>query len=229
MLARIGRIRPHWRIATALAINAFLLAVIGCSFWVTDWQYSRPTPRPEGLVQTPVGSWPALPAEIAALRRQNRPLAINFANAQCPCTEFNLDHLRKLQSKFKGLVDFVIVLESHADAEGASSEFRSLHLDMPVVYDRRGEVSAALGVYGTPQAAILDTRGRLYFRGNYNRSRYCTGESSEYVRLSLIELAADRAAPAFPPEAAITYGCPLRRRNFVPAAQRETAEEVRWP
>jgi hypothetical protein len=48
-------------------------------------------------VQPPLGLRPALPAAISGMARENRPLVINSANAQCPCTEFNLDHLRRLQ------------------------------------------------------------------------------------------------------------------------------------
>jgi hypothetical protein len=146
------------------------------------------------------------------MRRENRPLVVNFANAQCPCTEFNLDHLRKLQKMFGGQADFLLVLESSADAAGAQAEFQAMHLDMPVLYDHVDEASTALGVYGTPQAAILDSRGRLYFRGNYNRSRYCTDESTEYVRIALSALVEDRALPSLPPDATVTYGCPLPHR-----------------
>ena len=89
---------------------------------------------------------------------------------------------------------------------------------MPFIDDRGDQVSSALGVYGTPQAAILDPEGRLYFRGNYNRSRYCTEESSEYVRIALTALAAGRPPPALPVEASITYGCPLPHRFTVQVA-----------
>lgn len=226
MLVGIRSIRLSRRVLAALAVNAALVALIARAFWVTDWQYSLPTPRPEGLVQIPVGSRPPLPSVIAALRRQDRPLAINFANPKCPCTEFNLEQVRQLQQRFGGKVDFVTVLESRSDSAGAEKEFRSMHLRMPVVYDREGDVSAALGVYGTPQAAILDSRGRLYFRGNYNQSRYCTEESSEYVRLALIALAEGRALPALPAEATIAYGCPLPRRSL---AQADGVEGTRRP
>jgi len=192
--------------------------LIGYAFWISDWQYSLPTPKPDGLVQPPLGVRLALPRDIAALRREGRPLVINFPNAQCPSTEFNLEHLRALQRKFGSQSDFMLVLESCADAAGAQAEFQSMHLDMPVMYDHVDEASAALGVYGTPQAAILDGRGRLYFRGNYNRSRYCTEASSEYVRIALEALIQGRTLPSLPPGATVTYGCPLPHRFAVETA-----------
>jgi Iodothyronine deiodinase len=212
MLPRSSPFRTISRCFSAIVINACLLALVGYAFWVADWQYSLPTPRPDGLVQPPLGSRLALPAGVSSLRRENRPLVVNFANAQCPCTEFNLDHLRRLQKMFGDKVDFMLVLESSADAAGSQAEFQSMHLRMPVLYDHAEEASTALGVYGTPQAAVLDDRGRLYYRGNYNRSRYCNEESSEYVRIALSALVQNRSLPSLPPDAAVTYGCPLPHR-----------------
>ena len=218
MFARLHCLSTKGRVLTAILINAGLLTVVCYAFWFADWQYSLPTPKPEGLVQAPLGSRPELPAAIAAFRREHRPLLINFANAQCPCTEFNLDHLRKLQRMFGDRADFVLVLETSADTAGARAEFASMHLNMPVVYDHEDQASAALGVYGTPQAAILDADQRLYFRGNYNQSRYCTEESSEYVRIAMTSLLAGRALPGLSPLASITYGCPLPHRFRIESA-----------
>jgi hypothetical protein len=41
----------------------------------------------------------------------------------------------------------VTALESRSDAAAAEKEFRSMHLRMPVVYDREGKVGAALGIF----------------------------------------------------------------------------------
>jgi len=209
LLSRIRTLHPVVRIVAAIGINAALLAGIGYSFWYADWQYSFPTPKPEGLVQQPVGSRPELPLQLAALLHPGRPVVLNFANPQCACTEFNLDHVRKLQSRFGKSIDFITIFETNAADDNSQEEFRAMHLEMPVVYDRKGVVSEALGVYGTPQAAILDRDGALYFRGNYNKSRYCVDETSEYARLALEALVAEKPLPEMPREATITYGCPL--------------------
>ncbi len=36
-------------------VNAGLLALIELLFWMTDWQYALPTPRPAGRVQMATG------------------------------------------------------------------------------------------------------------------------------------------------------------------------------
>jgi len=194
-----------------IAINVALFAVIGYAFWHEDWRYSLPTSSPQGLVQPPLGSHLALPPSIAAVKREGRPLLMHFANPQCPCTQFNLDHVRKLEETFGAKVDFVTVLQSESDLAEAHSEFQSMHLGMPVVYDRGAKIGDWAGVYATPQAAILSADGSLYYRGNYNRSRYCSDESTEFVRIALDALVAGRPLPRLPAEATLTYGCPLPR------------------
>ena len=199
------------RAALTIAINTVLLFVIGAAFWWQDWQYALPTPRPGGFYQPPLGSRPELPPELAAMRRAGWPMLVHYASSGCPCTEFNLDHVRKLQQTFGDRVDFVVALETGSAAAQAAREFESLHLRMPVVIDSDGRVGQALGVYGTPQAVLLDTTGNIYYRGNYNQSRYCVEESSEFVRIALAALAKGRPLPSMPQEAFITFGCPFPR------------------
>lgn len=199
------------RIGAVIAVNLVLLAVVGYAFWNQDWRYSLPAPRPEGLIQPPLGSRLAPLASIAAVKRSGRPLLMHFANPECPCTQFNLDHVRRLEQTFGNQVDFVTVLQTGSEPAEARNEFQSMHLGMPAVYDRSAQIGDWVGVYATPQAAILSADGTLYFRGNYNRSRYCSDESSEFVRLALEALVANRPLPQLPAEATVTYGCPLPR------------------
>ena len=199
------------RFALFVGINGALLLTIGVAFWFQDWQYALPTPRPDGLFQPALGSRPELPAALQSLRNPGRPLLVHFASAQCPCTEFNLDHVRTFQKNFGGRVDFVVVLQTNSAPEEATREFDGLHLSMSRVVDRDGQTAAALGVYGTPQAALLDADGHLFYRGNYNRSRYCQDESSEFVRIALSALVSGRVLPNLPQQAFVTFGCPLPR------------------
>ena len=68
-----------------------LLAAIGGVFWLQDWRYSRPTPRPEGWHAVAAGTRVALPPEIEALRRARpgAPVLLHFFNPDCPCSRFN--------------------------------------------------------------------------------------------------------------------------------------------
>ncbi len=103
------------------------------------------------------------------------------------------------------------VLQWQSSEREAQAEYAGLHLAMPMVLDKDGRMGLALGVYSTPQAVLLNNAGRLYFRGNYNASRYCVDETKEFARLALAALVNGQPLPAFPQGAVIAYGCPLRR------------------
>jgi len=80
-------------------------------------------------------------------------------------------------------------------------------LDMPVICDTT--LAATCGVYSTPQAAILDGGGKLYFRGNYNRNRYCSDEKTGFARQALDGLLSGNYSLTFSPLALKAYGCQL--------------------
>jgi hypothetical protein len=65
-----------------------------------------------------------------------------------------------------------------------------------------------MGVYSTPQAVIIDAGQRIFYRGNYNRTRYCTDKKSEYARLALKSLLQNNDV-VFSQYALTPYGCQL--------------------
>ncbi|GAB3903297.1 hypothetical protein GCM10028803_31490 [Larkinella knui] len=82
-----------------------------------------------------------------------------------------------------------------------------LELNLPVMFDK--SIAAVCGVYSTPQAVLLDSKNRLYYRGNYNRSRYCTDERTSYAKRALIGLLNKDANQVIDPLAVRAYGCSL--------------------
>src|SRR5688572_14413568 len=158
-----------------------MLGVIGV-FWYQDWQYTLPTPKPAHWQPVAAGEKIELPAELARSLSGGggKPMLLHFFNPGCPCSKFNLDHVRDLVSEFKGRVHLVAVLQGDDSAE-VQKKFSSLGLGIPSVFDHSGNFAARCGVYSTPQAAILDESGRLYFRGNYNTNRYCTARETEFA------------------------------------------------
>ena len=136
------------------------------------------------------------------------PTLLNFYNPDCPCSRFNLDHVRALLHRYGTRLRCITIIEMPDSAE-TKQEFGSLHLSGDCVTDTDGHIAAACGVYSTPQAVILDAAGRLIYRGNYNSGRYCTEPQSEYARLALDALLAHAPLTHFPDNAIRAYGCAL--------------------
>ncbi|WP_202921826.1 TlpA family protein disulfide reductase [Anatilimnocola aggregata] len=190
--------------------EAALAVLVGATFWYQDAQYSLPTPRPLELVQPALGEVVELP-ELNHLRVDDidpRPTLLHFFNPSCPCSRFNLTHVRELIHEFGPRVKVVAVLQTKQDTT-ALSEFKQLKLPCPALVDRQGNLAQRLGVYSTPQAVVLDAQGTLFYRGNYNLSRYCIAPDSQFVVRALKACLADEPLPRFEPIAMVAQGCPL--------------------
>jgi hypothetical protein len=196
----------------AAGCSVLLLILVIAVFWYQDWQYSLPTSRPEALKQPALGMVMSV-AEVlpgAAKHDSSRPLLLHFFNPGCPCSRFNLDHIRDLTRAYGDRVNIVAVLEEDS-TEKLTEGFRRTGLPIEAVVDSNRTLATALGVYSTPQAVILDARGTLIYRGNYNSGRYCVDRRSDYARIALDALLAFRPQPALEPAAFIAYGCRLPR------------------
>jgi hypothetical protein len=193
----------HARFALAIAINMLLASGIIGAFWYQDWRYSFPTPRPADLVQQTPGSI----IDVPFARPGGKPVFLHFLNPDCPCSRFNVDHVRKLIAEYGDRVRMVAVVEGE-DQQKTLAGFERLNLDIETVYDAKGEMARRCGVYSTPQAVVLEQNGMLYYRGNYNASRYCTERNTEFARLSLESLfGGDKQFDE--PAASTAYGCSL--------------------
>lgn len=200
------------RIALAAAGSLLLLGAAVGVLWWQDWRYSLPTPRPADLVQVAVGTRLGIRdlSQVAGLH-PGRPILLHFFNPRCPCSRFNLDHIRALQQQWSSRVDFVAVVQG-VPRKDTDRALERLGLTMNAIADPDGRIAGECGVYSSPQAVVLDPQGRLYFRGNYNAGRYCTDASTEFARMALDSLSAGAPAPNFP-GAGIAYGCELPSRR----------------
>jgi len=185
-----------------------LTGIIGI-FWRSEMVYALPTPVPTNYHPVVTGtkiSWPSSSAALFSAGR--KPLLLHFFNPDCPCSRFNVPHFRELVKQFGQKVGFAVVLMT--DKEYSPDDIRrrfDLPGNIPVVRDSL--LAAACGVYSTPQAVVVDTSGQLFYRGNYNRNRYCTDEKSSYARLALESLLHHDLHPIFDPQAIQAYGCKL--------------------
>ncbi|HLY70963.1 MAG TPA: redoxin family protein [Puia sp.] len=187
-----------------IAWITLLLSGIVALFWYTDWKYSLPTPVPNDYHAIQTGSPVYLGKKIRSA--PGRSIFLHFFNPSCPCSRFNMPYFRGLVKKYGGSVDFAIVVmsSSHYTTREICEKFG---LDLPVYFD--SSMAKACGVYSTPQAVIIDSADRLYYRGNYNKSRYCADSKTNYAEIALLALLMRHPIRLEDPSALKAYGCSL--------------------
>jgi uncharacterized protein DUF6436 len=205
--APTARSKSRFRIAALVGAELTLFSVVAAAFWFQDLRYSLPAPRPKNWKAPAMGASPRLPAQFSA-STDGRPIAFNFYNSACPCSRFNLDHVRRLAALYGSRVRFVLVMEggTQLEQEGA---FRSLNLEAEPCYDPTGKIALNLGVYATPQAVVVDSNRRLVYRGNYNLGRFCVDPRTEFVRAALENTTSGKPLPTIMAQPIPAYGCAI--------------------
>jgi hypothetical protein len=186
-----------------LFLSLVFLAIIAL-FWRNEWVYHLPTPIPQNYI--PVRQGTAIDFKGKFGPDNGKPLFLHFFNPDCPCSRFNIGHFKSLVKRYGKEVNFGIVVMNNNDYTAAEI-CKKFDMHIPVSFD--SAIAVACGVYSTPQAAIINTDHRLYYRGNYNRTRYCADTKSEFARMALDSLLQHRLSVAFDRSATTAYGCRL--------------------
>jgi len=181
-----------------------LLATVVVLFWYNEWVYSLPTPVPENYKVVDTGTSVDIASKLSF--KPDKPVFLHFYNPDCPCSRFNIPHFKSLVKQYGNKIQFVIVPVTPKKYK-TEEILKKFDLEIPVIFDTT--LATACGVYSTPQAVLLDTNRQLYFRGNYNRSRYCTDKKTEYARTAIDKLLHNNAAIIFDQFALKAYGCQL--------------------
>jgi len=191
-------------VRSLLCIIALLFCFGGIAgiFWHQEYRYSLPTPVPSDYRPVLVGQ-----SVTATTDLPDGPLFLHFYNPDCPCSRSNSKHLKTLIRSYQDSVQLFIVVPSEEAKEKAQQEFG---IELQYAIDSNGKLAATYGVYSTPQAVLVDRQGKLYYRGNYNKSRYCTVRATNYAELALIALLNNSAPPQFDFYATESYGCELQ-------------------
>jgi hypothetical protein len=186
-----------------------LAAGIAALFWYNELQYSLPTPVPQNYHHVAFGQLIKMDNQLTF--KNNKPVFLHFFNPDCTCSRFNISHFKSLVKTYGKRVNFAVVLlrDKYYTAKEVQQKF---DLDVPVVVDLAMAIKC--GVYSTPQAAIINTDHKLYYRGNYNQSRYCTNEKTEYAKLALNGMLQHNTRLIFNQFALKAYGCRLPNCNL---------------
>ena len=189
-----------------LLLACWLLMIFGgiCSmFWYNEWKYSLPTAVPQNYKAVNIGDHVYLGGKIKS--DPDKPLFIHFFNPDCPCSRFNVPHFKSLVKKYGNQFTFAVVVINKDKIYTPKDIKDKYDLDMPVLCDTT--IATVCGVYSTPQAVIIDGSQQLYYRGNYNKSRYCTDKNSDYAQMAIDSLLSKNNKPVFNQYALVPYGC----------------------
>lgn len=179
-------------------------------YWQEEAAFILPTPVPKQYQEVP-GQTKVVMHDILSKSSLDKPLFLHFFSAECACSRFNIDHFQSLVKKHKDSVEIYVVLQANKkDAQEAVRDFQHRYaLDVPVIVDEDEKLAKKCGVYSTPQAVMLDTQGRIYYRGNYNQLRFCTARKTNFAQFALDSLMAKASPPDFGEAATRSYGCAL--------------------
>ena len=189
----------------AIIIWLFILFVgIVALFWHNELVYNLPTPVPTNYKVVNLGEKIDLSSKI---KPGTKPVFLHFFNPDCPCSRFNISYVKSLVKQYSKEVTFAIVVMS-SDKDYTAQDIREkFDLNVPVLFD--ADLAKRCGIYSTPQAVIINNDQKMYYRGNYNRSRYCTDKKTNYAQLALDSLLHQNFNPVFDPYALRAYGCQL--------------------
>lgn len=189
----------------AIAALAATFCCIGILFWYSEWQYSLPTPVPQQYLTVKKGELINITAKFNP--QKDEPVFLHFFNPDCPCSRFNMPHFKELAETYGGKISFAVVVITTDKNYTEKSIRKKYGITVPVLFDT--SLAATCGVYSTPQAVLINTDQSLYYRGNYNKSRYCTDKKSNYAQMAIDGLLASKQEVVFNQYALTAYGCSL--------------------
>ena len=115
-------------------------------------------------------------------------------------------HFKALVRQYGKSVNFGIVVMNNKNYTVSEIQDK-FGLKIPVSFD--ADLAVLCGVYSTPQAVIIGAGSKLYYRGNYNKSRYCSDVKSNYAQIAIEGILHEDSHMVFDPFALTAYGCQL--------------------
>ena len=182
-----------------------ILGAIGFIFWEQEYKFTLPTPAPENLKQVDTGDSVWLEFTGPTTRKG---MFIHFFNRDCPCSRFNITEFQSMVRRFGDEIEFMAIVQDEGNPDAAAEFAKEYNLGIKVIYDAEGTIADSLGVYSTPQAVLIK-EGKIFYKGNYNRARFCVSRNTKFAEQALQALIDDEEPPYFPAVAHTAYGCEL--------------------
>ncbi|MES2276801.1 MAG: thioredoxin fold domain-containing protein [Bacteroidota bacterium] len=135
-----------------------------------------------------------------------KPLYLHFYNPACPCSRFYTSTFKNLAKRYGTKIDFVVIVVSQ-DNYSIKAIQHEFGTGVSIIADQ--SIAKVCGVYSIPQVVLLNKDHRLYFRGDYNRARFCNDEKNNYANIAINKLLYAKTNLEFKSNASKSYGCAL--------------------
>ncbi len=195
-----------------LKISLFIIMVVGIFsilaylYWQQEIQYLLPTPKPHALKEVNKGE----NIDASIIDAPSKGLFIHFFNGECPCSRFNIKDFERMVKAYQHKIDFKVYIQCEdCDQQKVQAFKNKFDFDISVSLDPNGKAAASVGVYSTPQAVLLDSNQVVFYKGNYNKARFCVSKNTAFAEKAIKAYLNGEAAPAFPEVAYLAYGCTL--------------------
>ncbi len=163
--------------AGALAIRRFMLAVLPMLALIVSALPFATAPARAGMAGNlllPLGGHKQAPLdftlrdvmtgkEVRLSSLRGKVVVVNFWSIACPPCRAEIETLKDLWKKLKGLDVELITVHVGADANKVRAFMQEKNIDMPVLHDEFENVAKAWGVMHLPVTYVLDTNGKLAF------------------------------------------------------------------
>ena len=195
------------RLPLVIGLLAVIFISIAWLFWRQEVQYWLPTEVPEDYVDVNTGST----VDLAFIEENQKHKVLHFYNPNCPCSKFNFASFKKILKEHHQKFDFYLIVQETAAGVSTSVSEELDNYGAKTIIDHNKQIAKNCGVYSTPQMVILDQHNTLYYKGNYNKARYCTSPNSDYASMAIDSLFSGVQQPSFPSFAKQAYGCSLEK------------------
>ncbi len=129
----------------------------------------------------------AKPWKLSEQIKQAEATVLYFNSTECPVTNRYLPTLIRLYAEFADRKVAIVTVNSnqHNTAEEIAEHAREFKLELPILCDAEGKVARSLGVMRTAEAILLDSQGKLRYRGviddRYERGVTRPRANNEYL------------------------------------------------
>jgi hypothetical protein len=176
-------------------LSLALVSLVGAS-----WAFANASVRGQDLLSPSAKEVLVEPGESG--------LVVIFMSSHCPCSNSHASLVSDLAREFKKFNFVVVHSNSDESIDEARTYFAKVNMGIPVIQDRDDVLANQFKALKTPHAFVLNSAGKLVFRGGVTSSNYGPTADRAYLREALQDLTSGHSVRF---AEARTLGCLIQR------------------